>query len=77
MTCPEKFKSTCFKCKIQKWAVDFKEGSYSKLSSTSICLSCEQGALIEAQKKEIDMLKAKEKENDKKNNMFRRIHSEN
>ena len=66
MTGPEKLKSTCFKCKIQKWAVDFKEGSYSKLSSTSICLSCEQGALIEAQKKEIDMLKAKEKENDKK-----------
>ena len=66
MTGPEKLKSTCFKCKIQKWAVDFKEGSYSKLSSTSICLSCEQGALIEVQKKEIDILKAKEKENDKR-----------
>ena len=62
----EKLKSTCFKCKIQKWAVDFKEGSYSKLSATSVCLSCDQGALIEAQKKEIDLLKAREKENNKR-----------
>ena len=62
MTGAEKLKSLCFKCKINKWAVDFKEGSYSKLSSTSVCLSCQQGELIAAQKKEIDLLKAKNTE---------------
>ena len=67
----EKLKADCFKCKVNKWAVDFKEGAYANISSTSVCLSCEQAALIEeqikkieAQKKEVDRLKIKEKEQD-------------
>ena len=59
-----KLKSECFKCKVMKWVTDFKEGRYSMISSTSVCLSCEQAAKIEAQKKEIDRLKAREQEKD-------------
>ena len=62
----EKLKSVCFKCNVNKWAVDFKEGCHSKLSTTSVCLSCEQASLIEAQKKEIDRLKIREQEKDDK-----------
>ena len=62
----EKLKSVCFKCKVNKWVVDYKEGNYLKISSTSVCLSCEQASLIEAQKKEIDRLKTKEQEQDEK-----------
>ena len=62
----EKLKSVCFKCSINKWAVDFKEGCHSKLSTVSVCLSCEQASLIEAQKKEIDRLKIREQEKDDK-----------
>ena len=60
----EKLKSLCFKCGINKWIVDFKQGSYSEISATSVCLFCEQAALIEAQKKEIDRLKTREQERD-------------
>ena len=62
----EKLKADCFKCKVNKWAVDFKEGAYANISSTSVCLSCEQAALIAQQKKEIDRLKIKEHENDER-----------
>lgn len=64
MAGPEKLKSLCFKCRVNKWAVDFKEGCHSKLSTTSVCLSCEQAAVIVAQKKEIDMLKNRMQEQD-------------
>ena len=60
----EKLKSVCFKCEVNKWAVDFREGCHSKLSSTSVCLSCEQAALILAQKRDIDRLKIREQEQD-------------
>ena len=62
MTGPKVLKSVCFKCKINKWVVDFREGCCSKISSMSVCLSCEQAALIEAQKKEIESLKSREQE---------------
>ena len=58
----EKLKSVCSKCNINKWAVDFKEGSCSRISSISVCLSCEQAALIEEQKKEIESLKIKDQQ---------------
>ena len=60
----EKLKSVCLKCGVNKWAVDFREGCHSKLSSTSVCLSCEQAALIVAQKQDIDRLKIREQEQD-------------
>ena len=62
----EKLKSVCSKCNINKWAVDYREGCYDKLSSRSVCLSCEQAALIEMQGKEIERLKAREQERDDK-----------
>ena len=62
----EKLKSVCSKCNINKWAVDYKEGCYDKLSSRSVCLSCEQAALIETQGKEIERLKAREQQRDDK-----------
>jgi len=47
MTGPEKLKSICFKCKVNKWIVDFKEGCAAKISATSVCLACEQGIKID------------------------------
>ena len=58
----EKLKSVCSQCNINKWAVDFKEGSCARISSTSVCLSCEQAALIEEQKKEIESLKIRDQQ---------------
>lgn len=55
MTGAQKLKRVCFKCNVSKWAVDFKEGCYSKLSSTSVCLFCDM-------KKEIEELKTKDDE---------------
>lgn len=34
-------KSICFKCKVNKWIVDYKEACASKISTTSVCLMCE------------------------------------
>ena len=69
----EKLKSVCFRCKVNKWVVDFKEGSFADISSTSVCLFCEQATLIEAQatqieaqKKEIKILKIRERESDER-----------
>ena len=62
----EKLKSVCSKCNIKKWAVDYREGCYDKLSSRSVCVSCEQAALIEMQGKEIERLKAREQQRDDK-----------
>ena len=64
MTGTEKLKSVCSRCKVKKWVVDFKEGSYSKISSESVCLSCDQAALIEEQKQEIEKLKSRDRENE-------------
>ena len=41
-----KLKCLCARCRINKWAVDFKEGSAANISSKSICLACEQGEKI-------------------------------
>lgn len=64
-TTEKRLKAECFRCKINKWAADFKEGSITKISSTSVCLSCEQAAKIEAQQKEIDWLKNRDQEREK------------
>ena len=37
-----KMKSVCFKCRINKWIVDYRGGCAENVSSKSICLSCEQ-----------------------------------
>ena len=58
MTRPQKLKSVCFKCKVSKWATDFKEGCYSELSSMSVCLFCDL-------KEEIEVLKTKDRENNR------------
>ena len=47
MTGPLILKSVCFKCKINKWIVDFKEGCAAKISTTSVCLACEHATKIE------------------------------
>ena len=54
----QKLKSVCFKCNVSKWAVDFKEGCYSELSSKSVCLFCDL-------KGEIEILKNKDIENNR------------
>ena len=61
---PEKLKSVCFKCKVNRWIVDYKEACLSRISSTSVCLFCEQAALIDEQKMEIERLRTKEQERD-------------
>ena len=47
MTGPVTLKSICFKCKVNKWIVDFKEGCSAKISTTSVCLACEHAMKIE------------------------------
>lgn len=66
MTGARKLKSVCFKCKVNKWAVDFRKGCYSQLSSLSVCLACEQNEKILLQTKEIELLKTRDSEKDKK-----------
>ena len=41
-----KLKSPCFRCHVNKWIVDFKEGCAANISSTSVCLACEQAEKI-------------------------------
>ena len=53
MTGPLSLKSICFKCKINKWIVDFKEGCAAKISTTSVCLACEHAIKIEKLEKTI------------------------
>lgn len=38
---PEKVKAVCSRCKVNKWAVDFKEGCFADITHNSICLFCE------------------------------------
>lgn len=47
MTGPLVLKSICFRCKVNKWIVDYKEGCAAKISTTSICLACEHAMKIE------------------------------
>ena len=37
-----KLKSLCYRCHVNKWIVDFKEERAANISSTSVCLACEQ-----------------------------------
>ena len=41
-----KLKSPCYWCHVNKWIVDFKEGCVANISSTSVCLACEQAEKI-------------------------------
>ena len=53
----KKLKAVCFDCRINKWCVDFKEGSSSKISTTSVCLFCELKQKAYKQEREIKELK--------------------
>ena len=44
---PDKMKSVCFKCHINKWIVDYRGECAENVSSKSIYLSCEQSEKIE------------------------------
>ena len=57
-------KKECCKCKNNKWPEDFKEGRFLPITPMSVCLTCEQAEIIQAQEKEIDMLKKKGQERD-------------
>ena len=50
---PDKMKSVCFKCRINKWIVDYRGGCAENVSSKSICLSCEQSEKIEKLEKSV------------------------
>ena len=52
MTGAEKLKSVCFKCKVNKWIVDFKEAKAADISRTSTCLSCQMAERMEKLEKE-------------------------
>ena len=41
-----KLKSTCYRCHVNKWIVDFKEACAANISSISVCLACEQAEKI-------------------------------
>ena len=41
-----KLKSLCYRCHVNKWIVDFKEGCAANVSSISVCLVCEQAEKI-------------------------------
>ena len=41
-----KLKSLCYRCHVNKWIVDFKEGCAANISSISVCLACEQAEKI-------------------------------
>ena len=44
---PDRLKSICFRCRVNKWIVDYKGGCAANVSSISICLSCEQSEKID------------------------------
>ena len=56
MTGPRQTKAICPRCQVNKWAVDYKEGCFEKITPTSICLFCE---LKELHKKEIAEVRKK------------------
>ena len=56
MTGPKKTKAICPRCQVNRWAVDYKEGCFEKITHLSICLFCE---LKELHKKELDEVKEK------------------
>ena len=41
-----KLKSLCYRCHVNKWIVDFKEGCAANISSISVCLACKQAEKI-------------------------------
>ena len=48
-----KMKSVCFKCRINKWIVDYRGGCAENISSKSICLSCEQSERMDRLEKSL------------------------
>lgn len=46
---PVALKHNCFRCKVNKWVVDFKEGRSADLTRVSVCLFCELKLKIETQ----------------------------
>ena len=57
-----KLKDICARCKIKKWCVDFKEGRHAKITSRSICITCELREQLELGKEEILLLKKAQQE---------------
>ena len=60
-----KLKSLCYRCHVNKWIVDFKEGCAANISSISVCLACEQAEKISKlekamQEKDIEIKKMKD-----------------
>ena len=55
-----KLKHCCFRCGINKWIVDYKEGCAADISATSICLFCEMAAKIQKQSDKIQKLEEQE-----------------
>jgi hypothetical protein len=54
---PKHLKFTCFRCGVIRWCVDFKEGKYSDLCRTSMCLICELSVRVETLNKTLDTMK--------------------
>ena len=52
MTGAEKLKSICFKCRVNKWIVDYKEACAADISRNSTCLFCQMAERIEKLEKE-------------------------
>ena len=55
-----KLKHCCFRCGVNKWIVDYKEGCAADISATSICLFCELAAKIQKQSDKIQKLEERE-----------------
>jgi hypothetical protein len=47
-----------FRCGLNKWCVDFKEGKYDDLCRTSTCLLCELSERVVTLEKTIDTIRA-------------------
>ena len=52
MTRAEKLKSICFKCRVNKWIVDYKEACAADMTRKSTCLFCQMAERIEKLEKE-------------------------
>ena len=55
-----KLKSLCYRCHVNKWIVDFKEGCAANISSINVCLACEQAEKISKLEKDIEIKKMKD-----------------
>ena len=77
MTGAEKLKSICFKCGVNKWIVDYKEGCAANISRNSTCLFCQMAERIEKLEKENknkdNTMKDMEKKMNDRNNLMEKM----